>query len=460
MLNISDLTVKYEDGTILKDINLKVSEGEIAVITGYSGCGKSTLIKVLNGVIPTFENAEVEGSIQYKNENLLQYDISERSRYISTVFQNPKTQYYCTNSTDEMAFAMENRGIPREEILRRIHYYCELFHTSDLINRQIFKLSGGEKQMIAVTSVACMEQDIYLFDEPSSSLDQEAIERLKHAIVELKKMGKIILIAEHRLYYLRDCMDSLHIIQDKEMIHIPKAQMEEGLSQKYHLRGLLEVKNTDLDAEAYMRKDMFSKKFEEDSALRCIDYSYSYRRKEKIFDFNISFDEGINFIVGANGVGKSSFIRSMCGLNKGFKGRTYYKGRLCRNPSKDISLVMQDVNYQLFTESVWDEISIVCDDDSIKESVLRRLGLFEKKDFHPQSLSGGEKQRLLIGLCKASPKPIVVLDEPTSGLCKKNMSTLIELIHEMKKEGKMILTITHDFEFIKECGGNVIEFSK
>ena len=91
MLNISDLTVKYEDGTILKDINLKVSEGEIAVITGYSGCGKSTLIKVLNGVIPTFENTEVEGSIQYKNENLLQYDISERSRYISTVFQNPKT---------------------------------------------------------------------------------------------------------------------------------------------------------------------------------------------------------------------------------------------------------------------------------------------------------------------------------------------------------------------------------
>ena len=86
--------------------------------------------------------------------------------------------------------------------------------------------------------------------------------------------------------------------------------------------------------------------------------------------------------------------------------------------------MMQDVNYQLFTESVWDEISIVCDDDSIKESVLRRLGLFEKKDFHPQSLSGGEKQRLLIGLCKASPKPIVVLDEPTSGLCKKNMSHL------------------------------------
>ncbi len=171
MLSIKGLTVKFENDPILQNINLDVRKGEVAVITGCSGSGKSTLIKVLNGVIPFFENAEVEGSVQYDEVEFLEQDISERSKFVSTVFQNPKTQFYCTNSTDEIAFALENRGIPREEILQRINYYCDFLHTSDLLDRQIFQLSGGEKQLIAVNSVACMEQEIYLFDEPSSSLD-------------------------------------------------------------------------------------------------------------------------------------------------------------------------------------------------------------------------------------------------------------------------------------------------
>ncbi len=458
MLSIKGLTVKFENDPILQNINLDVRKGEVAVITGCSGSGKSTLIKVLNGVIPFFENAEVEGSVQYDEVEFLEQDISERSRFVSTVFQNPKTQFYCTNSTDEIAFALENRGIPREEILQRINYYCDFLHTSDLLDRQIFQLSGGEKQLIAVTSVACMEQEIYLFDEPSSSLDQAAIERLKHAIIKLKELGKIILIVEHRLYYLREIMDSLHIIDNGKMIDIPKEQINDELSSKYCLRRLSEVKKSDLCAERWQEKAMFSKDFDVALPLLCLDYNFSYSRKEKIFDMNLSFASGINFIVGENGVGKSSLIRSLCGLSKGFRGKTFYRENECKLPSKWVSLVMQDVNYQLFTESVWEEISLVCDDDATKEKVLQKLGLDHKKDAHPQSLSGGEKQRLLIGMCRASDKPIVVLDEPTSGLCKKNMSTLIELMQEMKEEGKLILTITHDLEFIKECGGNVIEF--
>ncbi len=271
-------------------------------------------------------------------------------------------------------------------------------------------------------------------------------------------MGKIILIVEHRLYYLREIMDSLHIIENGKMIDISKEQMDDHLSSKYCLRRLSEVKKSDISTRVFQQKEMYSKDFDAALPLLCLDYKFSYPRKEKIFDMNISFARGINFIVGENGVGKSSFIRSLCGLNKGFRGKTFYREKLCKLPSKWVSLVMQDVNYQLFTESVWEEISLVCDDDATKEKVLQKLGLDHKKDAHPQSLSGGEKQRLLIGMCRASDKPIVVLDEPTSGLCKKNMSTLIELMQEMKEEGKLILTITHDLEFIKECGGNVIEF--
>ena len=123
-------------------------------------------------------------------------------------------------------------------------------------------------------------------------------------------------------------------------------------------------------------------------------------------------------------------------------------------------MVMQDVNYQIFTESVWNEISIVSDDDIEKEQVLREFSLYNKKDSHPQVLSGGEKQRLMIALAIVSEKPIVILDEPTSGLCKEQMLSVIKYLKRMEKEGKTIIVITHDYEFIYECGGIVYEFVK
>lgn len=119
---------------------------------------------------------------------------------------------------------------------------------------------------------------------------------------------------------------------------------------------------------------------------------------------------------------------------------------------------MQDVNYQLFTDSVYSEISIVSDNDLLKEKILRDLGLWDKKGRHPQALSGGEKQRLALGLALASKKEIVLLDEPTSGLCLKNMTKLISFLKEMKKQNKTIIIITHDYEFIKSADENILEF--
>ena len=157
-------------------------------------------------------------------------------------------------------------------------------------------------------------------------------------------------------------------------------------------------------------------------------------------------------------MGVSSFIRNICGLNKGQRGDLYYGSEKIKRPYEKISLVMQDVNYQLFTDSVYSEISIVSDDDLLKEKILRDLGLWDKKDRHPQALSGGEKQRLALGLALASEKEIVLLDEPTSGLCLKNMKKLISLLKEMKKQSKTIIIITHDYEFIKSADENILEF--
>ncbi len=459
MLVLKDFSIKYKDELIIDKFNASFKRGEVSVITGHSGSGKSSLIKAINGVIPEFVNAEIAGEIIFDDINISDFDMDQKSEKISTVFQNPKTQFYTIRTDDELAFGLENQNVAREEIFDTIDYYTDLLGTKDLLGRSIFDLSGGEKQILAITSVACLNRDIYLFDEPSSSLDAKSIERLKSAIEILKRRNKIVIVTEHRLYYLKELMDNLIIIKDKNAVILEKNQINEQAIDKYNLRTLNKIEKNDLDKTRFIEKSLFSKEYKDDSMLKCVDYKYKYKNGEKIFDMNLSIDSGINFIIGKNGVGKTTFIRNLCDLLKARSNKTYINDKKIKRNNKHISLVMQDVNYQLFTESVWQEISIVSNDTKLKEEVLAELGLLEHKDAHPQSLSGGQKQRLLFAMCIVSPKPLVVLDEPTSGLCKKNMDIMIKNIKSMKDRGKTILIVTHDYEFINNCDGNIIEFT-
>ena len=356
-----------------------------------------------------------------------------------------------------MAFALENRNLPREEILERIDYYTELLGMKQLLDRDIFTLSGGEKQLLAITSVACMDNAIYMFDEPSSSLDRDAIERLKEVLLKLKSLGKTIIIAEHRLYYLREIMDQFVLLEGNRATSYLPEELDAAFIGQHRLRSLSRIEKADLQALDYQVKQMTDKNFDSNQALVAQDYLYSYGRKQ-IFDMNLSLNQGIHFIIGQNGVGKSTFLRSLCGLIKSFKGQTFFHGQVVK-PSYDwIGMVMQDVNYQLFTESVWSEISIVSDDATAKQAALAQVGLLDKKDRHPQSLSGGEKQRLLLAMAKVSDKPIVILDEPTSGLCRPQMDQMIKDLHQMGQAGKLVILVTHDYELIHNCGGHIVEF--
>ena len=190
MLEIKSLSLSYNESLLLDDINLELQAGELILLSGSSGSGKSSLLKVLNGIIPEISEAKLGGSIYLNSESILDKSIAERSSYISTVFQNPKTQFYCINSTDELAFALENRNLPKQEILDTIDKYTKLLDTDKLMDRDIFTLSGGEKQLLAVTSVACMDNKLYIFDEPSASLDRDSIKSKFVLYFELREEMK------------------------------------------------------------------------------------------------------------------------------------------------------------------------------------------------------------------------------------------------------------------------------
>lgn len=462
MLEFKNFSLSFKESDkenkILDQINIKFEKGTINVITGKSGAGKSSLIKSINGIIPEVDKAKLAGDLLLNGKSLLDKDISSRSNFIATVFQNPKNQFYAVNSLDEIAFALENRNEPRDNIYKKISYYSKLLSSDSLLDKDLFTLSGGQKQLIAITSVAVMDNEVYIFDEPSASLDKESINKLSSCLEVLKSMGKIIIIAEHRLYYLKNILDKLIVIENKKSITYTKNQLTPKVIKDHKLRTLDEIRKEDLKSDKYQIKNLFDKNCDNTQGLLCKDFSCAYKDSPQIFDFSISFKPGIYFIIGANGIGKSSFIRNLCDLNKKQNGKIYYKNKLIKNHGAYISLVMQDVNYQLFTESVEMEMAIVSDDKNLIEKILLALNLADKKDRHPQRLSGGEKQRLALGLAMASPKEIVILDEPTSGLCYENMQRLIDIIKQMKNAGKTIIIISHDYEFIKNTNENIVEF--
>ena len=434
MLSIRNLVFSYNKNKVFKGINFDVYEGQCFVLTGASGSGKSTLLKIINGIIPEVNDGEITGEIKLDEQILNDVSITDRSTYISTVFQNPKTQFYCVESTDELAFPLENRNTPKEAIIKSIEEYTGLLNTEKLLNRNIFSLSGGEKQLMAITSVMTMDNKVYLFDEPSSSLDHKSIELLKKAIIELKKRKKVVIIAEHRLYYLIDILDSMGVLSNSRMEFFQKKELDnkkiQELQNKYLLRSTKEINKRDLARKQYNKIHLLNKeKMAEtsDMVLKCDNFIQDFKANKIIDIKSLNFSNEIYFIIGENGVEKSTFIKKLARLIKG-TGKSFYKEKEIKRPYNFISMVMQDVNYQIFTESVWKEISIVSDDDKKKRRVLEDLRLYDKKDAHPQYLSGGEKQRLMIALAIVSNKPIVVLDEPTSGLCKEQMMTIISYL--------------------------------
>jgi len=445
MLTLEDLSLFYEqDKKILEDITLQVTEGECILLTGESGSGKSSIINSINGLAFEYENARSTGKVQVDGKEIKGMELYQISLMIASVFQNPKTHFFNVNTTLELLFYLENIGLDRKEMESRMENMLKVFPIKHLLGRSIFELSGGEKQILCVASCYISGCKIIVLDEPSSNLDEKYIDILKEMLQILKEKGITLILAEHRIYYLMDVADRIIIIQNGRIkesftrdvfLSLPDDTLYEwGLRSKNKIN--LENRQRPLG------KDLIIKK------LIC-----DFKDKGELRVENVSFDLGkIYGITGRNGCGKSSFLSAITGLVEKEKSDIVFGGRAIgkKERLKNSSLVMQDVNHQLFTESVEEEIKLgIKDLDPAKaDKVLSGLGLMELKDRHPMSLSGGQKQRVAIAsvLCKDSR--FIVFDEPTSGMDYNNMIKISNLIKEMKTENNIIFIVSHDIEFL------------
>lgn len=470
MIRMEDVSFSYGDAKEsggIRDINLHIKEGEFIVIAGASGCGKTTLTRLVNGLIPHYYEGNLQGKIYVSKEDIQTHSISQMSCKVASVFQNPRSQFFSVDSTGELAFQLENRGVEPKAILEKMSAVIEQFQIEKLMGRSLFQLSGGEKQKLACAGAALSEADIIVLDEPSSNLDLDAIEDLKTILKGWKKSGKTILISEHRLYYLRELVDRMLFMKKGAIVKDIKKDSLLDFSQKdMNQYGLRTLSLDDLSIQKE-KENSFKEK------LQIKSFQFRYRNQEHGIDIDeLSIQKGsVVAIIGRNGAGKSTFAKCMCGLEKQSKaqlcfGEKTYHGKQLIN---QCFLVMQDVNYQLFTESVRNEVEISLRDyGSLKEqerqdqaeSILKQMKMKDYGEYHPMALSGGQKQRVALACAMASKRPVLFFDEPTSGLDYRSMERVAEQVRERAKDGTTIFVITHDLELILNCCTHVLHLSE
>lgn len=456
IIQISNVSFQYENSEkgALHDVSLTVEPGECILLCGESGCGKTTITRLLNGLIPHFYEGTLNGMVEVCGLKIQEEELYTIAEKVGSVFQNPRSQFFCLDTTSEVAFGCENMGLSEDEIKQRIAKVTRELKMENLMGRNIFKLSGGEKQRVACASVSAMQPEIFVLDEPTSNMDLDAIEELKKTLLFWKKQGKTIVIAEHRLYWLKYICDRViymeegHIVSDLPMKTF--VTFSEDRIKAMGLRGL------SLSQPEFPEKPEKSGK-----TITFKNYHFNYEKEEVLHMSDVTVPaESIIAVTGHNGAGKSTFLRCLCGLEKKFKGHTVLDGANLsgRQMLKNCYMVMQDVNHQLFCETVEEEIQLgMAEEKADKVSdLLRELDLAGFRERHPMSLSGGQKQRVAIASAVLAEKSVLIFDEPTSGLDYKHMRQTAGLFQRLKERKKTMFIITRDPELIVMCCTHVL----
>jgi energy-coupling factor transporter ATP-binding protein EcfA2 len=447
VIRLSDIRYRYpKTGWVLKGVDLSVNHGDYLLVGGGNGSGKSTLGYICNGLIPHHFDGTLQGSVTVAGLNTREQKVSDLLIHVGLVLQNADAQLFNSTVEDEIAFGLESLGVSAPEIAERIREISLILGLDDFLNRSPVTLSGGEKRLVAIASVLCLNPSVLLLDEPYGDLDWFAGNKVRQTLLQINQTGKTIIVIEQLLGNLLEDGAGCIILDQGNVLY-------QGIPQHID-QALTRVRLL----PQYSRRE--SKPARGETILSARDLSFRIGEKEILTSVSIDLRKGEKVaLIGRNGSGKTTLLKHFNGLLRPSAGRVTFLGENVggKSPSEmaaHVGLSFQNPNDQFFKYRVKDEILV----GPKKLGKLRHEWIHEVWqvfDLHgllkrsPYRLSEGEKKRVSLASILAMNPEVLVLDEPTSGQDVLFREALATLLAELENLDFTLLIATHDLEFAR-----------
>jgi energy-coupling factor transporter ATP-binding protein EcfA2 len=466
MIKISDLSVHYGDIPALQHISLQVADDECVLVTGPSGCGKSTLAQVICGLIPHAIPAQVEGQVIVDGLDPLTRPVGEIAQHVGMVFQRPASQLFHLRVEDEVSFGPRNLGLSESEVQERTEWALKATGMYELRNDRPIHLSGGQKQCLAIATALALRNDILVLDEPTASLDVPNTSRVMDTLIRLRHdLGISIILIEHRLAEATQLAERVILMEAGRIIAAGSWQ-EVFADRQLRLRlGLRRPREAPSIAWESLIQPNGSRANPCQPLLELQHICAGYNGQAVISDIQLNFYPG-EFIalVGDNGAGKSTLAMVAAGLIRPQSGKVRYSDGSKPLPGQDVSLLFQDPQDQLFTDSVEEEVAFAPQnygsyDPESSAQILREADLWELRRRHPLAISIGQQQRTALAACVSIHPRMVILDEPTLGQDWGHLQRLMNYLQRLQSQGTTVVLITHDYKLVHHYAQRVVLLS-
>lgn len=533
MIEFERLTYTYPNTArpALENFSLHIPAGAFVLVSGLSGSGKSTLLRAINGLVPHFYGGRFVGRVRVNGLDTVQASPREMAATVGFVFQEPSTQFVVPGVEDELAFGLENLGIAPDQMPPRMSEALAAVGAEHLRHRQIATLSGGEAQRIAIACALVMRPLVLVLDEPTSQLDPPSAANFLEILARLHQHYQLtIVLAEHRLGRILPLATHLlalrpdapplfgapHDIITQSELRPPFIEAALHFGWNPLPRSIAEAReiarqsplptnettpiditpNRESHAEGTNSSPMFGRGWEgaahepivsrqpnettptptstpknsTNPILRLVNLTAGYETQSILRDINLTLYPGECIaILGANGTGKSTLLKTLAGLLKPHSGQIFSQNEDITQQRIDqsarlIAYVPQDPASVLFADTLLDELRFTLHGLKVSAPIpptefLQDLGLGDYAERYPRDLSGGERQRAALAAMLIAERPILLLDEPTMGLDYRQRQRLVNLLAQWKKREHGILLATHDLELAARVSDRILILS-
>uniref|UniRef100_B8HQD0 ABC transporter related n=1 Tax=Cyanothece sp. (strain PCC 7425 / ATCC 29141) TaxID=395961 RepID=B8HQD0_CYAP4 len=488
---------------VLKNISLTIQKGEFLGIVGPTGAGKTTLCLTLNGIVPQFYGGRFFGRVTVAGLDTLEQPVSRLARHVGAVFEDPEIQLTATSVENEIAFALENLSVPREEIRRRIPRVLAAVRLDNFEQKDPQELSGGQKQRLAIAAALALQPDLLILDEPTSQLDPIGTQDVFATLKELKQeWGMTIVMVSHAAEEMAEFADRIALLSQGQLLKIgtpAEIYAQVDLLAAQHLRPpqvaemfslinengltLPQVPVTlpaGMDLLPALVKDHqpapppgFPPPPPADSRplLSVQNLHHTYPDGTTALQ-NVSLDIHAGeyvLIVGQNGAGKSTLVKHFLNLLQPTSGQVLVRDRDTQSLTvselaQSIGFLAQNPDNQIFNTTVEQEVGFALpflgySSEKVKQKTaetLKAMQLWEQRQAHPLSLPKGERARIVIAALLAMQPDIIILDEPTTGQDYQGACAILDVSRQLHQMGKTLIVITHHLYLMPEYAERVI----